>query len=276
MHSPKKTKEIPLILFFFLMLPQTLWSQEVAVHPIYPEYGNVDTLKYKILSTGDVDAYNKLRISISTWDLVPYSEVMVHQYNYYPAFIDLYVANITLFEHYRIVIPEKMRQKSNDYLKKAYMTGDFCAKTLLYVRYKNGIYLDKDTAIASLIKNSDVPMCLSPTDTLIFYRRIPNIGDAYTSFSIVSGKVQEAKIIIYNQWERLAFNYNSHELDSIGACDNTNSQINVANGDCLFSNNGRKSISKNASELIFFLKKIFVEHGGRINRSGWWMFLEKY
>ena len=270
----KTKKSFLLIAFFLLALQQTTLSQEV--HTTSPPYRNIDTLKYLVLSKGDVDAYDELRLSIGTRNLVPFSEVMVHQYNYYSAFTDLYVAYIALFEHYKIAIPEKMRQRCNDYLKKAYMAGDNCAKTMLYVRYKNGIYLDKDTAMASLIKKSDSTISLPPTDTLIFYRYFPNIGDSYTSFSIVSGKVQAAKIIIYGQRERFEFDYSNNELQSIGSCDNMESQINVANRDSIYLNKGEKSLSKDANELMLFLKKIFVEHGGQINRSGWWIFLEKY
>ena len=257
-----------------MTLQQTALSQEV--HSVSPPYRNIDTLKYLVLSKGDVDAYDELRFSIGTWDLVPYSEVMVHQYNYYPAFIDLYVAYVKLFEHYHIAIPEKIRQRSNDYLKKAYMTGNFAAKTMLSVRYEYGIYLDKDTAMASLIKKSDSTIFLPPTDTLIIYRYFPNIGDSYTSFFIVSGKVQAARIIIYGQRERFEFDYSNNELNSIGTCDNMESQVDVANRDSIFLNTGGKSISKDASELLFFLRKIFIEHGGLINKTGWWLFFEKY
>lgn len=270
----KTKKSFLLIAFSLLTLQQTTLSQ--VVHTTSPPYRNIDTLKYLVLSRGDVGAYDELRFSISTWDLVPYSEVMVHQYDYYPAFTHLYVAYIALFERYKIAIPEKMRQRCNDYLKKAYMAGDNSAKTMLYVRYKNGIYLDKDTAMASLIKKNDSTIPLPPTDTLIFYRYFPNIGDSYTSFSIASGKVQSAKIIIYGQRERFEFDYSNNELQSVGACDNMESQINITNRDSIYLNKGEKSLSKDANELMLFLKKIFVEHGGQINRSGWWIFLEKY
>lgn len=275
MIKDKKTKKsFLLIAFFLLTLQQTTLSQEV--YTVSPPYRNIDTLKYLVLSKGDADAYYELSFAISRWDLVPYSEIMVYQYNYYPAFIDLYRANLKLFEHYHIAIPEKIRQRSIDYLKKAYMTGNVGAKTMLYVRYENGIYLDKDTAMASLIKKSDSTIFLPPTDTLIFYRCFPNIGDSYTSFFIVSGKVKAAKIIIYGQGKRFEFDYNDKELNSIGFCDNMESPIDVANRNSIYLNKGGKPISKEASELMFFLRKIFIEHGGRINKTGWWMFLEKY
>lgn len=270
-------KTFLLIAFFLLTLQETTLSQEV--HSVSPPYRNVDTLKNLVLSKGDADAYYELTFALSPWDLVPYSEVMVHQYNYYPAFIDLYTAYIKLFEHRRIAIPEKIRQRSIDYLKKAYITGNFAAKTLLYVRYKYGIYIDKDTAMASLIKKSDSTISLSPTDTLIFYRNIPNFGDSYTSFFIVSGKVQAAKITIYSQGERVEFDYNNDELNGIGSCDNMESQIDVANRtnrDSIYLNEGIKNLLKDTCELMFFLKKIFIEHGGCINKTGWWMFFEKY
>lgn len=263
----KTKKSIFFIVFFLLTLLQTTWSQEV--HTISPPYRNIDTLKYLVLSKGDADAYDKLRLSIGTQDIVPYSEVMVHQYNYYPAFIDLYVAYITLFEHYKIAIPEKMRQKSNDYLKKTYMTGDPCAKTMLYVRYKNGIYLDKDTALASLIKKSDSAICLSPVDTLIFYSKKPNWGDLYTFFFVVSDRVQGAKILIYDSMEKFELSYNKSDLISIRCSDDIEK-------DNYMNLNDREEDGLNPTkELENLLKTTFLQHGGQIGESGWWMFVEK-
>lgn len=256
-------KTLPFL--FLLILSLTSFSQEIEVHQIYPEYGNTDTLKYQILSTGDVDAYNKLRLSIGTWDLVPYSEIMAYQYDYHPALTDLYVAYITLFEHYSIDIPMKIRQKSNNYLKKAYMSGDFCAKTMLYVRYKNGIYIEKDTSLASLIKNSDTTIYLSPADTLIFYCRNGDIGDIYTLFFVVSGRVQGAKILVYNDKGKSEYSYNRYELNHIGQRRDKLADCNVV------EENGHTNIT---NDLDTLLRTIFVQHGGQIEECGWRIFIE--
>ena len=236
-----------------------------VVHTVSPPYRDIDTLKFLVLSKGDVTAYDELRFSIRTLDLVPYSEVMVHQYNYYPAFIDLYVAYTSLFKRYKIAIPGKIRQKCNDYLKKVYMTGDHSAKTLLYVRYKDGIYLDKDTALASLIKRSDTAVCLSPADTLIFYSKA-NVGDVYTFFFVVSDKVQGAQILIYGPKGRREFTYNKSDLNRIGCSDDIDASCN---------DRRESDMSDSIKELESLLRTTFVQHGGRIEKSGWWIFVEK-
>lgn len=260
----KTKKSFFFIAFFLVTLQQTTLPQEV--HSVSPPYRNIDTLKYLVLSKGDSDAYNELRFSIGTWDLVPYSEIMVHQYNYPPALINLYVAYITLFEHYGVAVPEKVRQKSNSCLKKAYMTGDFCAKTMLYVRYKNGIYIDKDTALASLIEKSDSAISLSSPDTLLFYRRKPDLGDIYTFFFVESDRVLGARIFIYNQKGRVELTYNKSNLNRIGCSDDIEKNS-------LADPNGEKGKDplNSTKELESILKTIFLQHGGQINESGWWI-----
>lgn len=258
----KTKKSFLLIAFFLLTLQQTTLSQ--VVHTTSPPYRNIDTLKYLVLSRGDVGAYDELRFSISTWDLVPYSEVMVHQYDYYPAFTHLYVAYIALFERYKIAIPEKMRQRCNDYLKKAYMAGDNSAKTMLYVRYKNGIYLDKDTAMASLIKKSDSAICLSPADTLIFCNKYSDIGDVYTFFFVVSDRVQGAKIVIYNKGEVQESTYSISELSRISY-----SEV-IDGGNAISDNDGAgNDIPDFTHKKENLLKNLFEKHGGLIRESGW-------